>query len=155
MRYLIFILIPIFFVGCELFSAGDKDEIMNGFKITTIEEIPTNQWNSGIYFQATEESGLKVSSIEDVTNLLNAQIDNEVQIKSAWYKKRQPDCGTPNGIAYLIVIKPTIIIELWEMPGDNLSNIFELVTNTPRLECPYYVQNLQPINRYSNKTSSK
>jgi len=132
--------------GCELFSSNNEQEIINGFKISTIEEVENSQWESGIFYQATEESGLQVSSISEVTNLLNAEISKNISIRSAWYKEQRPSCGTPNGIAYQVEVPSTVVIQLSKEINGELSEIFKPVKE-PQLICPYYIKNLQPTEK--------
>ncbi len=146
MRYIIFVLFSILFFGCDLFSSNDEQEIVNGFQIITIEEVENSQWESGVFYQATEESGLQVSSISEVTNLLNAEISKDISIKSAWYKEQQSSCGTPNGIAYQVEVPSTLVIQLGKEITGELSEIFKPV-NEPQLICPYYIKNLQPTRK--------
>jgi len=143
MRYIIFVLFIPLMIGCDLFLSNDEQEIVNGFKISIVEEVKNSQWESGIFYQATEESGLQVSSISEVTNLLNAEISKDIPIESAWYKEKRSDCGTPNGIAYQVVVPSTVVIQLSNEINGKLSEIFKPVKE-PQLICPYYVKNLKP-----------
>ncbi len=146
MRYIIFVLFTTLMFGCDLFSSNDEQEIINGFKISTVEEVKNSQWESGIFYQATEESGLQVSSISEVTNLLNAEISKDISIESAWYKEQRADCGTPNGIAYQVEVPSTVVIQLSKEINGKLSDIFKPVEK-PLLTCPYYIKNLQPTEK--------
>ena len=146
MRYIIFVLFTTLMFGCDLLSSNDEQEIINGFRISTVEEVKNSQWESGIFYQATEESGLQVSSISEVTNLLNTEISKNISIESAWYKEQRAACGTPNGIAYQVVVPSTVVIQLSKEINGELSEIFKPLTE-PRLICPFYVKNLQPIRK--------
>jgi len=146
MRYIIFVLFTTLMIGCDLFSSNDEQEIVNGFKISTVGEVKNSQWESGIFYQATEETGLQVSSISEVTNLLNAEISKDISIESAWYKEHRSSCGTPNGVAYQVVVPSTVVVELSKEINGKLSEIFKPVEE-PQLICPYYIKNLQPTKK--------
>jgi len=143
MCYIRFVLFITLMFGCDLFSSNDEQEIVNGFKISSVEEVKNSQWESGIFYQATEVTGLQVSSISEVTNLFNAEISKNIAIKSAWYKKQQSNYGTPNGKSYQVVVPSTVVIELKNSKVESLSDIFKPVQK-PLLICPYYIHKFEP-----------
>lgn len=146
MRYFIFVFFTTLLFGCNSLSSNDNHEIVNGFKILDLEKVEDSQWESGIFYQATEESGLQVSSILEATNLLNSELSKNIPIKSAWYKEQRPSCATPNGMAYQVIVQATIVIQLDKEINGELSEIFKSVQK-PQLICPYYFKVLQPIDK--------
>jgi|GEM_PF-3987868 len=144
MRLLFLIALAWLLAGCDIFSPEEKDKIDNGFKIKTIKEIKPSQWESGVFYQAFEETGLHVSSTSDVTSLLAQEISNGVPIQFAWYVENKSSCATPHGIAFEVIVPATVIIQLTGKTGKEPSAVFKPVKNQPHLICPYFVIKLAP-----------
>lgn len=147
MRFILFVITATLLFGCEMFSiSGHQQETDYDFEISTMEVVEDTEWQSGIFYQATEESGLEVSAISEVTNLLRKELAKDIHIESAWYQQQQSSCITPNDIALQVVVPSTLILQLNSDSRQSLSGIFKPVQK-PELVCPYYVQKIRPTKK--------
>lgn len=157
MRYLIMITVAGLVLSCDSSLFPDKKDktkvetkIIDGFEVTTIEALPADIWDDKILYEALgsrygDGTGLEISSFEDVTNLLNSEINKGIPIKSAWYQEQASSCATNHNIALTVTVDDAIVIELETIAQDTLSDVFRPIMEYPRVDCPYFIEHLVPV----------
>ena len=133
--------------GCELIQADKHPEVIDGYEVSTVKEVERSQWESGTYYEASEESGLKVSSNAEVVELLDSLKSEGININEAWYVERKSSCPTPNQITLPVVVPTSLVIKTeGEMEADT-TGLFRPVKHSPDMTCPYYVKHFRPLDR--------
>ena len=145
MYYFNLFIILALLTGCELIQADEHPEVIDGYEVSTVKEVESSQWETGNYYEASEESGLKVSSTAEVVELLESLKSDGINIKAAWYVESKSSCYTPNHIAMPVVVPASLVIQTeGEMKADT-TGIFKPVEHSPDITCPYYVKHLRPL----------
>ena len=131
--------------GCELIQADKHPEVIDGYEVSTVKEVERSQWESGTYYEASEESGLEVSSTAEVIELLESLKSAGITINEAWYVERNSSCPTPNHITLPVVVPASVVIKIEGEMKANTIGMFKPVEHSPDITCPYYVKHLRPL----------
>ncbi|MDZ7715335.1 MAG: hypothetical protein U5J95_03900 [Balneolaceae bacterium] len=158
MRYIIIIMTAGLVLSCDssLFpNTKDKEKmktkIIDGFEVTTIDALSKDIWDDKILYEALDVemyeggTGLDVSSFDEVSSLLNSEIDRGIPITAAWYQEEASSCGTNFGIDITVVVYDVIVIELEKLPQNSLDDVFRPIQEYPRIDCPYFIEYLVPL----------
>ena len=104
------LLLTLLLGGCELLAPEDRPA--DGFEVNTIKDFRDAEWGSGTFYQASEQTGLRAASLEEVKDLLRAVQAHGARVEAAWFKEHRPSCGTPYGIAMQAVVPTQLVVRL-------------------------------------------
>ena len=131
--------------GCELLALEDQPA-PGDFEIHMIRDFSPAEWGLGFFYQASEQTGLRVTSLEEVKNLLRTLRVQGTQVEAAWFKEPQSSCCTPDGIAMTAVVPMQLVLRLSSPADPTALRDFEQADNLT-LSCPYFIQKLTPLER--------
>lgn len=134
------LLLVAFLGGCDEFSSNSEAPD-DGFEVTLVKDLSNSEWTSGVFYQATEQTGLQARNLEEVKTLLRRAGAEGAEVEVAWFKAPNSSCGTPFGIAMMVVVPAELVVRLSRRADQALPSEFNQ-TLSPGLLCPYYVEKL-------------
>jgi len=142
MRHTAIILLLILFFSCEdsPINEGLSDQ---GFEIKKLENVENKPWESG-NFVSNSESEPKVSTLDEVIDILNILRLSGVEVELAWFNKGASSCGQLSVVVPNEVVLRVNKTSLGTIDPDEFYRVFEEVDVKNAFSCPLNVYEIKP-----------